>query len=841
MSVLRTVWGVAMTIALSAGYVAGAEWVLTNPTGAEDISNCNVSLVLPDAVSRDGKSRLSLTLELQIRDGKWQKDFLRGSGLCQGRHVGVVTGLKQDAGSTVLSVDVDVKSDLWVSGGAGVYEIRLKPLPDKSGFSGDYKGKYSRLSLPKPIAPRRKGVRKQEVRQVNVPPELLKMLKRKKPEPEPASRQVSVIDELEVSGKVTGRLIPPWPEPVKGHVPLEPGEHPRLIFRKKDVPVLRKRAETPEGKAIMERFRQVIDYTAHSPEPGQGPNSRFKVDSWPGIGFGFAYQMTGEQKYADRARDLIDAKFFKRRPIHGQDIHHGPQAMGLALTFDLCCDGWAAEFRQKCVDELWQRAQELITGTAGGGRMGGLNLAYWSNHNGIRVAGAGLAALAVLHEKTSDGMVLDKQAMAIANEAAYDQRGWLRDGLGGGAWCMEGMFYKGMTIVRGLGPHLVAHAVATGNRIDAGELGDFTAVGHFLEAAPGRLFTTHKSLFPGYAINQDNLEEVIWTTLLFTVPDDMMPGVKYLHTRNVGFQGKKTFGLERGCYAPYLMTFYPFDVEEKPPAESFRWISPDPVNGHWVFRPVWKDGNDVLLTWNMLTHARGSCHYERTGPPLEWRLEGFGHKWIEDRVQPVVKGKENAFIKQFGGARLLDWRQDGRTVFMTFDMTPAYMPIIERGQESVGLRKIREWDLLGERDDMGIAGTRHTVVDCSGVCGAPLLVVVVDELTDRASLDVEPRPASFTWRLPVDTGGASVTVDGSSFTVARGDAALSGVMLGGETINEKDLSMEVTGGRIAVAMALGKSKAPEISVSGSGPKAKVMVGRRTVLFDGQKLVLGERQ
>ena len=59
--------------------------------------------------------------------------------------------------------------------------------------------------------------------------------------------------------------------------------------------------------------------------------------------------------------------------------------------------------------------------------------------------------------------------------------------------------------------------------------------------------------------------------------------------------------------------------------------------------------------------------------------------------------------------------------------------------------------------------------------------------------------------------------------------------------NEKDLSMEVTGGRIAVVMALGRSKAPEISVSGSGPKAKVMVGRRTVLFDGQKLVLGERQ
>ncbi|MFC1462825.1 hypothetical protein ACFLQU_04385, partial [Verrucomicrobiota bacterium] len=745
--------------------------------------------------------------------------------------------------AVVLSADMEIKSDLWVSGGAGVYEIRLKPLPDKSGFSGDYKGKYSRLKLPKPVAPRRKGVRKQEIKKVNVPPELMKMLKRKKPEPEPVAvdpKQAPVIDELDVSGKVTGRLVPPWPEPVKGHVPLKPGEHPRLIFRKTDVPILRKRARTPAGKAIMERFMQVIDYTAHNPEPGQDPNSRFKVDSWPGIGFGFAYQMTGEQKYADRARDLIDAKFFKRRQIHGQDIHHGPQAMGLALTFDLCYEGWNEEFRQKCVDELWQRAQELITGTAGGGRMGGLNLAYWSNHNGIRVAGAGLAALAVLHEKTSEGTVLDKQAMAIADEAAYDQRGWLRDGLGGGAWFMEGMFYKGMTIVRGLGPHLVAHAVATGNRIDAGELGDFTAVGHFLEAAPGKLFTTHKSLFPSYAINQDNLEEVIWTTLLFTVPDDMIPGVKYLHTRNVGFQGSKTFGLDRGCYAPYLMTFYPFDVEERPPAESFRWISPDPVNGHWVFRPVWKDENDVLLTWNMLTRVRGSCHYERTGPPLEWRLEGFGQKWIEARVQPSVKGKENASIKQFGGARLLDWRQEGRTVFVTFDMTPAYMPIIERGQESVGLRKVREWDLVGERADMGIAGTRHTVVDCSSVCGAPLLVVVVDELTDRASLDAEPRPASFTWRLPVDTGGGSIKVDGPRFSVEKAGATLSGVMLGGGEIDEKSLSTEVTDGRTMVVMVLCKGDGPEVRVVGSGPKAKVVVGRRTVLFNGKELVLGEK-
>jgi hypothetical protein len=42
----------------------------------------------------------------------------------------------------------------------------------------------------------------------------------------------------------------PIPLPVEGFKALEPGEHPRLFFRKADLPELRKRAETPEGKAV---------------------------------------------------------------------------------------------------------------------------------------------------------------------------------------------------------------------------------------------------------------------------------------------------------------------------------------------------------------------------------------------------------------------------------------------------------------------------------------------------------------------------------------------------------------------------------------------------------------
>ena len=37
----------------------------------------------------------------------------------------------------------------------------------------------------------------------------------------------------------------PWPVKAPGFVPPKPGEHPRLLFRKADVPALKARAATP--------------------------------------------------------------------------------------------------------------------------------------------------------------------------------------------------------------------------------------------------------------------------------------------------------------------------------------------------------------------------------------------------------------------------------------------------------------------------------------------------------------------------------------------------------------------------------------------------------------------
>ena len=54
-------------------------------------------------------------------------------------------------------------------------------------------------------------------------------------------------------------LEEPWYARVENYLPLEPGEHPRLLFRKSDIPALREHMKTPEGQAILTRLRYLLD------------------------------------------------------------------------------------------------------------------------------------------------------------------------------------------------------------------------------------------------------------------------------------------------------------------------------------------------------------------------------------------------------------------------------------------------------------------------------------------------------------------------------------------------------------------------------------------------------
>ncbi len=183
--------------------------------------------------------------------------------------------------------------------------------------------------------------------------------------------------DREVSGKVWGWSFPAEPV-VEGFVPLEPQEHPRILFRKSDLPTLRAKAKTPLGQVAMKKMEQTP------------------------IGLGVLYQLTGEKKWADRARERLDLvladkavpgwygtrAFTALRPTGGQI----EQA---AVSYDLCYDAWDEEYKAQIRSWLTDMSYSVFFAPEA---LGTTNWNAQSNHVGIVFAGIGEAGLAMFDE-----------------------------------------------------------------------------------------------------------------------------------------------------------------------------------------------------------------------------------------------------------------------------------------------------------------------------------------------------------------------------------------------------------------------------------------------------------
>ena len=131
-----------------------------------------------------------------------------------------------------------------------------------------------------------------------------------------------------------------WPSDVPGFVKPAPGEHPRLLFRKADVPALRKKAETPEGRAIIARLRHLLDGNGETfpenvspatkgyPGPGKYQGLYISEQGYLTIGhaagYGLLYQLTGDKKYADLGRRAFEKYMEGVRDVDSRYSFVGP-------------------------------------------------------------------------------------------------------------------------------------------------------------------------------------------------------------------------------------------------------------------------------------------------------------------------------------------------------------------------------------------------------------------------------------------------------------------------------------------------------------------------------------
>jgi hypothetical protein len=220
----------------------------------------------------DGPS-LILTL---TRDGdRWERVF-GVSGHTRGAAWGYVAESSVADDALALGLDINVESDPWMKGGRGQYRVTLK-----RAAGGPFEGRYA-----------------------------------------------GTLRGVAVEGAADAEWLPPRPTPAPDFTPVKPGEHPRILFRKTDLPSLREKAATPFGQAALEKMTD-------------------------GIGLGIRYQLSGDRAFADQARAFVerlldgDYKAVTAPGSHHGMYHWGPVWEQAGVAYDLCYDAWPPAFRTR--------------------------------------------------------------------------------------------------------------------------------------------------------------------------------------------------------------------------------------------------------------------------------------------------------------------------------------------------------------------------------------------------------------------------------------------------------------------------------------------------------------
>ncbi|MFP4106439.1 MAG: hypothetical protein ACLFVU_10155 [Phycisphaerae bacterium] len=311
--------------------VLGVVLVATAAAVAEDTVPVRYYLVLDKPMfggdEQTDSNYRELVLDLEREGDQWGPVYGISRNYNMATHSGAVEKSSVTDKKVSIRLMMDITPDKWIKGGRGEYEIEMtKNGPVLAGtFEGTFKGK-------------------------------------------------------KVKGKAWGWAFESKPVS-EDFQPLKPQEHPRILFRKSDLPDLRKKAKTPLGQAAMKKMENSL------------------------VGLGVLYQLTGDKKWADKALDEAKrvlkgksygwygtAAFTPKRPLGGRMEQ-------LAIGYDLCYDAWPEDFKANIRSWLMDMCFSVFFAPES---LGSTNWNVQSNHVGIVYAALGMAGLAMFDEPSPE-------------------------------------------------------------------------------------------------------------------------------------------------------------------------------------------------------------------------------------------------------------------------------------------------------------------------------------------------------------------------------------------------------------------------------------------------------
>jgi hypothetical protein len=252
-----------------------------------------------------------------------------------------------------------------------------------------------------------------------------------------------------------------WWIPVKQWTAPAPGEHPRILFHRSDLPALKTKAKTPEGRKILARLRELLGNDGekmpdqYNPGPSKNVISDQERAAMPvgsftvthGAGYGLLYQLTGKKHYADMARQCVekvlagqcdrDRRYCFTQP--GTGFRLGLVLQGVALAYDLCYDAWEPAFRGQVVKTVLEMKPTSLAGNKGKlltleFQAAGGKYPPGSNHFGAFLGGAGVFCLAVRGDPGADAGKVEKVLQLVEKSIVtlctrgFGDHGWFAEG-----------------------------------------------------------------------------------------------------------------------------------------------------------------------------------------------------------------------------------------------------------------------------------------------------------------------------------------------------------------------------------------------------------------------------
>ncbi len=297
---------------------------------------------------------------------------------------------------------------------------------------------------------------------------------------------------------------------------------------------------------------------------------------------------------------------------------------------------------------------------------------------------------------------------------------------------------------------------------------------------------------------------------------------------------------------------YPLDMESVHPAEAMPKHWHAPTYGFHTWRDGWKGEQSFIGQVFLKSRPIHGWNHPNAAT---FRLHGLGRAWATGpttrngarQLEPVVILPDREHNRSAGGQlKHLKQFEDGSGA-ISIDMNDVYSSP-GRGRS---IDRMLAMDPEQEPSWDG-RGLRAIAMDYSGLSGAPAMVVLVDRV------DV-PGEKLWQWPVPADPSGRpEVTIDGHTFGFNYEEANLRATFVtpvdielahATDHIEEADPRYGYHGpvervrgeheGPFFVIATVQRGEAPEVKIEGEGLDAVVTIGRRTVRFDGERIILGE--